>query len=890
MYACLYDETISIMLRSLRKPKRMSAAIHINQLEIDLDNYQVWHDGQSIRLTRTEWALLGELVKHKNQILSHQTLLQRVWGHEYHDEFDYVHTYISRLRRKLEANSSDPQIILTEPGIGYRFQAVDHHNGAAATQPETQSTTQTARVLKTINPLPQTTERYIGRQFERDEIQELLRNQARLVSIYGRAGVGKTALACRVIHELQQHTADWDGMVFLSANSTGINLPRIFSDFSKLSSIQWDEAPQDRSATVQRITALLDQLRDGRYLLLLDNLETIQKPATGELLDTDMQLFFRLVLEQESGLQLLVTSREPLSLPRSAKTWERVISLDAGLSIPDAVTLLRRCDPDNSAGLKNASDEQLQIIAERTQGFPRALEAVVGLLLEDQLLTIESLLNNTHSLSGEINEVLVQNALERLDAEAMRVMEVAAAFKRPVSQPALAHILNQFDFQGNLHTILNRLIRGYFLEFSRDSGVFSMHPIDQNYCYQNIPDDAALPYSRQSLHQAIAAYFRQQQADNVQSIDQLDQQQQVFNHMVDGGDYETAAALLINMDSQYLSRGGYYAELSEMYTRILNHMQNGDLARAVWLKAGEAYRGAGRLQEALNCYERAFKSAKQAHEQQVMAQAVSNMGWVNYDQGHFGLALTHWQQAIEIFESLSDKSGIANARGGMGWVSYLQGNYEQAVENFQQAVNIFTRLEDKLGVGINLGDMGVVAMAQGQYQEAIKLLDQAYHIAEDTDSLREQSYKGSYLAIAHLLSGDLQAAQNIIKIIAQYEEVPVNRPMVKALQGIILTCLSQSEAAILAFQDAIRYADHLLNTTVGLYHVRYARSLANAGLCLLDNHDVDDTLLDYGKGKAICGEPGVIRLQLKLLDAMIHCAGSDQLQPVQNLLRQDLSA
>ncbi|MEM6285228.1 MAG: winged helix-turn-helix domain-containing protein, partial [Chloroflexota bacterium] len=74
--------------------------IRVGNLNIDTASYRLHKDETPVKLTPTEWALLKELVQHPNQVLTHRTLLRRVWGDEYSTENDYVHTYISRLRRK----------------------------------------------------------------------------------------------------------------------------------------------------------------------------------------------------------------------------------------------------------------------------------------------------------------------------------------------------------------------------------------------------------------------------------------------------------------------------------------------------------------------------------------------------------------------------------------------------------------------------------------------------------------------------------------------------------------------------------------------------------------------------------------------------------------------
>ena len=88
---------------------------------INLDQHQVELRGQEIELTPIEFKLLHTLMRNPGIVLSHRDLLKRVWGEEYQDEVEYVRVYIGRLRRKLERDPNQPELLLTERGIGYRF-------------------------------------------------------------------------------------------------------------------------------------------------------------------------------------------------------------------------------------------------------------------------------------------------------------------------------------------------------------------------------------------------------------------------------------------------------------------------------------------------------------------------------------------------------------------------------------------------------------------------------------------------------------------------------------------------------------------------------------------------------------------------------------------------
>ncbi|HZR43766.1 MAG TPA: response regulator transcription factor [Ktedonobacteraceae bacterium] len=95
------------------------ATQRFGELEIDFEQRCVWRDGELVKLTPMEFALLQELALHAGKVCTHEVLLKRVWGPEYRSETEYLRVYIGRLRRKLESDPSRPMHILTEPGIGY---------------------------------------------------------------------------------------------------------------------------------------------------------------------------------------------------------------------------------------------------------------------------------------------------------------------------------------------------------------------------------------------------------------------------------------------------------------------------------------------------------------------------------------------------------------------------------------------------------------------------------------------------------------------------------------------------------------------------------------------------------------------------------------------------
>jgi two-component system KDP operon response regulator KdpE len=90
-------------------------------LSIDFNRHQVIVSGERIDLRPTEYRLLSHLIQNAGWVVPHETLLAKVWGYEYRDETHYLRLYINYLRKKIEQDPADPQYILTERGVGYRF-------------------------------------------------------------------------------------------------------------------------------------------------------------------------------------------------------------------------------------------------------------------------------------------------------------------------------------------------------------------------------------------------------------------------------------------------------------------------------------------------------------------------------------------------------------------------------------------------------------------------------------------------------------------------------------------------------------------------------------------------------------------------------------------------
>lgn len=112
---------IRVALRHRPEAVAADPVVRAGEVTIDLARRTVMRGAEVVHLTPTEWQLLAELARNAGKVLTQRMLLQHVWGPDYAEEAQYLRVYVNQLRRKLETDPAHPRVIITEPGVGYRF-------------------------------------------------------------------------------------------------------------------------------------------------------------------------------------------------------------------------------------------------------------------------------------------------------------------------------------------------------------------------------------------------------------------------------------------------------------------------------------------------------------------------------------------------------------------------------------------------------------------------------------------------------------------------------------------------------------------------------------------------------------------------------------------------
>jgi two-component system, OmpR family, KDP operon response regulator KdpE len=122
----LLARTRALLRRKSRIGAEASAIATFGDVRVDFSRRSVERAGQSLHLTALEYRLLATLIAHAGKVMTHRQLLREVWGPAYVERPHYLRVYVGHLRQKIEADPAQPRHLLTETGVGYRFQLEEH--------------------------------------------------------------------------------------------------------------------------------------------------------------------------------------------------------------------------------------------------------------------------------------------------------------------------------------------------------------------------------------------------------------------------------------------------------------------------------------------------------------------------------------------------------------------------------------------------------------------------------------------------------------------------------------------------------------------------------------------------------------------------------------------
>lgn len=576
------------------------------------------------------------------------------------------------------------------------------------------------RTLSEKNNLPASGTQFVGRTAEVAAVRALLtREAARLVTLTGLGGSGKTRLALEVAEETLAEYPDGVWFADLAPLSDpSLVLPTLARSCSL------DEEPA-RTALQQ----LSDHFRRARALVVLDNFEHVEDAADD----------IALLLKNCPRLQVLVTSRTRLDL--SMEYEYPIPPLDPGASVSLFAARARQVRPDFAATQENRLD--LETLCAQLDGIPLAVELAaaqvrflspreIGQALDRRLQVLSTKMRDLparhRSLRGAIDGSY--DLLSRAEQALFRALsvfvggftpEAVATVCRPVcrSQSEALQLLSDLRDKSLVRLEREGDRRYVLLESLRQYGEERLEQ-----------DDPALLADLRARH---AAFFRElaeqhaprlQGAEQVEALNVLETEaanlRAAMSNQINQARWDEAARFGVALRRFWQLRG-WLREGRDLLSGVADHAsditETGLRARLLFA-AGFSYLYGSDPARAVPFYEESLRMAEESHDLPVQGQALNGLGGVAHRRGDLDRAEEYYRRAETVERRLGNDRGVAMTLNNQGLIAVARGDYERARQLYAESLQIRERQGDQISQAQLWNHLGAVAQVLERFEEA----------------------------------------------------------------------------------------------------------------------------------------------------------------------------
>ncbi len=703
-------------------------------------------------------------------------------------------------------------------------------------------------------------EHFKGRLDEQKQLGSYLaESSTRLVSIIGRPGIGKTALATRVLAQLEQNrwpheesAATVDGIVYLSTRTGGgLNLESLFISCATMMGGDHEDAlhrtwANSQLGVAEKVERLLTALEGGFYVVLMDHMEDLLDNA-GVIADSDLRAFFDISLSGSHGARLLVTSRSPITVDPDWMGFDKRIPLVMGLSEADGIAMLRDMDPIGTWGIRDMPEEQLARAVHRTYGIPDSLKKLGGLLKREPFSSPDELLDK---FRNDVLGGLMQEAHRRLEDNERRVMETLATFGRPVPLIAVQFMAAAFQPGLSVDALLRRLIDIHMVTLDRPSRTVSLNPIDHDYVLHQLSDSSN--EALKALDIRAAEYYAQLRVprDRWQSAVDLDPYMMEFEHWFRAREYESAAEVLNLIDVEFAAWRAHARRLQALHQRLEGKLADRRLQMLQVYSLGQTYIFVGPLEKAAGTFQRACSMAREIGDREAerratawigeaarrlghletaieyLARAVAmtapdvavqdtfllNLGLAHAYRREFRLALNCGRRLMDLGEKHSDHVLTAQGHDVLSLANLGLGNFEEALKHTHRSVELYRAADARDPVAYVRNVEAMAYTRAGKIEEGIQTLEEVRLRGKEDDSPRLEGFSLFNLARVYRMTGAqaraleiADAAAAVLGRIGAPEAIPASAfadvlradaaNNRKALAGALLSCAERCNGA-----------------------------------------------------------------------------------------------
>ncbi len=729
--------------------------LHLQHCVVDLSRAKVHLANDTKALTTKEVALLRYLAERPSEIVTREDLLVDVWGYAEGVFSRAVDTTMRRLRNKVEHTPAEPDHLTTVHGEGYRFIPRSEAPIAATSSAALPPPPPVPAVARPLSAL-------VGRSDELGTLETLLGSGARLISIIGPGGMGKSRLAVELLHT---HTVL--GAPVHVQLIEGTTEAAVLEGLANKIHLKFDQESKGATAATQLGNALAQR---GPTLLLMDNLDHDR----GVLLEA-IQTWLKLASE----LRIVATTRT-----RTQLQAEQIVELGPLLEA-DGVTLFveraRLLRPDFAP-----DEEMLETIAslvDALDGMPLAIElaaARVRLMSPEQILirlsgSITFLRGNRPGGTGRHTglRTMMASAWATLSDTEQRVLAGCTVFRSGFALSAAEAVIQPLIPDGDVMEIIEDLVDTSWLRAVESPQGMRFEQYSTIRAF--IENQAETAGELETLRLAHMNWFLQESESRSNNIeDRADAKEITWLeieranilaavHQASQADPGIHARLLKGLIESDVARGAVW-ELNGLLDTLAPPHPDTPAAEAAELYGQRAHarRFIGRIHESKEDVDRALVLAQQTGDPDLVCSARYHAAWVEWDLRDYKAVREHLA-VMEQHAPDGEKDHWDTRRLFMqAWADNRVGRHKEALEAGQRSIHLATRNNEPRRVAQAHQAMAYINMDLTHLADAIAHIQKAAEIFERIGDRGNVAYARNTLAMLYATDGEFAKAEPLL--------------------------------------------------------------------------------------------------------------------------------
>lgn len=637
--------------------------------------------------------------------------------------------------------------------------------------------------------------RFIGRRAEmRKYKNSLLAGKIHSLLITGPGGQGKTSLAGKLALDLQAHgyrLFAWSARPENSWRDFELEMEQTLDRPRVDRYDKFLPRAENESARAQFMLDLLLEQFNGRVVLFLDNLETIQDPDTLTLKDATVEAWLR-AANQAQGVILLVTSR--WQIPDWNGEHEPLTHVNYGDFLQIAQ---RRSLPSTFLTWRNSLRHVYDILGGNVRGLEFFAAAVRDMEnVDEENAFLEKLATVKADLQANMAIEAIYN---RLSADAKTLLHRLPTFHEPVPMEGLLKLAPDLP---NPESLLERLLAVSLLEAS-----YEPHwKVDEYQCPQMVVDwmngKGLVDDGHEWLN--VAADYHLGLFENERK--NLEQVIITCNALRRVKRYGEADRLTLDNIVGHLTLTGFYSMLlSDWLSPLLDSRDLKIRGEALGWNGRLLY-DTGNYEMALPCLEQSLAIHQQIDDKEGKGAVLTNIGNIYLAQGNYETALLYFKQSLAIQQEIGGKKVESVILSNIGNIYHAQGDYETALSYFKQSLSIDKQIDDKVGEGTVLNNISQVFHSQANYEEALSYLKQSLTITQKIGNKKIEGVILNNIGDNYLLKSEYGTALVYFKqslVIRQQIEDKAGESATLSNIGNIFYAQGEYETALSYFKQSL---------------------------------------------------------------------------------------